>query len=330
MKKYEIIVGIDVSKKKLDVTIVNVSAPKEYDYFMVENTTKGFKELLKKLTLETLFCFEYTGNYGAPLCLFLQENTQDYWQCNPLVIKRSKGIARGKSDKADSKDIAFFALSNLHKVELSKLPEVDIQTIKNLLTERDKLNKAIMIFSSTKEYTDLLQKNTVKEVVKNNNKTVNFLKKQIKEIEKSIKEVVKLNEVISEKMDLAMSVPGVGEQTALQLIVRTRCFTAFKDSRKLACYMGIAPFPYSSGSSIKGKTKVSHYANKKLKSILSMAALSAKKWDYELASYYTNKTEEGKAHSLIMNNIKNKIIARVYAVVQRGTPFVNTRKFSVN
>jgi transposase len=75
------------------------------------------------------------------------------------------------------------------------------------------------------------------------------------------------------------SIPGIGEQTAVYLIITTKGFTAFKNWRQFACYSGVAPFEFSSGSSVKGKTKVNHMADKKMKSLLQMCALTALKYD---------------------------------------------------
>ena len=135
-------------------------------------------------------------------------------------------------------------------------------------------------------------------------------------------------EKINQQFELAKSVPGVGPQTAINLIVTTRCFSTFDDWRKLACYAGIAPFEYSSGTSIRGKTKVSSMGNKKLKSLLNMAALSAKKYDKQLHDYYEKKTKEGKNGMSVMNALRCKIVARVFATIKRETPYVDFLKYS--
>ncbi len=95
-------------------------------------------------------------------------------------------------------------------------------------------------------------------------------------------------------------------------------------------YSGVAPFEYSSGSSIRGRTKVNHMADKKMKSLLQMCALSAIKHDPQLKVYYQKKEKEGKNKMLIFNNIRNKIIQRVFCVVNRKTPFVNTFNYANN
>jgi len=151
--------------------------------------------------------------------------------------------------------------------------------------------------------------------------------KQLKYVNAKIAELVRDDEKISEQYQLATSVIGVGVQTALNVIVTTRCFSRFANWRKLACFSGIAPMPYESGSSIKGRRKISHLADKKLKSLLNMAAMSAKRCDPEIKLYYERKKLEGKHHRVIMNAIRCKVLSRIFATVKRGTPYVNTTKF---
>src|SRR5690606_19386316 len=139
--------------------------------------------------------------------------------------------------------------------------------------EREKLIKAIKTFEATEENFGFMDRKLCTSLKKNNHKTVLQLKKQLAEIDRLIKELTERNEKMNKQMQLLQSRPGIGPQTALLLMSYTRCFTAFDNWRQLACYAGIAPFPYQSGSSIKGRTKVSHYAQKRLKSAIHMASL---------------------------------------------------------
>jgi len=122
---------------------------------------------------------------------------------------------------------------------------------------------------------------------------------------------------------LATSVIGVAFVIASYMLVTTNNFTSFDNGREYACYSGIAPFPYESGSSIKGKTKISNLANKKIKAILSNGANSSALWDPEMKKYYKRKAAEGKDHRLIINSIRCKLVNRVFAVVNRQTPYVS-------
>ena len=143
-----------------------------------------------------------------------------------------------------------------------------------------------------------------------------------------MQEIVKNNNELHHQNKLIQSIPGLGPMTSIYLILVTKGFTTFKNSRQLSCYAGVAPFEYSSGSSIKGRTKVSHFADKKLKSLLNMCAMNAKKCDPELKLYYERKLEEGKSKMLVLNNIRCKLLGRVFAVINRGSAYVNIHKFA--
>jgi transposase len=334
MKNYKMMVGIDVSKLKLDIWLMQHPKDAKQEHFIVSNNEKGIKEIIKvikkqKIELpDCLFCFENTGIYSMPLSYYLSKIKADYWVVNALEINRSKGISRGKNDKNDSKDIAFYAFTHLHKLKLNTLPEKEIAQLKMLFTEREKLIRTIRIMDTTKEAQGFIPNEIIQEVIKMNAKTVLLLKKQLKAVEQKMEEIVRQNEKIKKQCELICSIPGVGKQTAHYLVITTKCFEAFDNWRKLACYAGVAPFDYSSGSSIKGRTKVNHLADKKMKSLLNMCALSIKKSDKDIEIYYQRKVAEGKNPMLVMNNIRCKILSRVFAIVNRGTPYVNLQKFA--
>lgn len=259
---------------------------------------------------------------------FCEELYRHKHRCTNACASGAKGLTRGKSDKTDSKDIALYAITHEHKLIFTQLPETDLMELKLLLTEREKLIKAILLFDTTKENKEFMPKEVAKEVLSHNKKTITLLKKQLAELEKQIRKTIDGNEKIKKQYKLIQTVPGVGPQTAINLIVCTRCFTMFDNWRKLACYAGVAPFEYSSGTSIRGRTKVNHMANKKIKSLLNMAALAAKKHDKQLKEYYERKIGEGKNGMLVMNALRCKILSRVFATIKRDTPYVNFLKFA--
>lgn len=334
MKNYLFYVGIDISKSKLDIVILQKEAPNVSHHFIVENNLKGIKEILKnlikqKIDLTTvLFCCENTGVYTFPLSSYLSESNLDFWIVPAIEIKRSKGISRGKNDKADAKDIALYSIRSIDKLKLSTLPETAIQQLKLLYTEREKVMKSFKLFEATKENIDFIPKHVYKSIVGINNKTVKFLKATLKAIEKEMKVIISNQLELKNQFELIKSVPGIGDKTAIYMLIATKGFTTFDNARKFACYAGTAPFEYSSGSSIKGRTKVNHMADKKMKSILQMCALVAVKHDPQLKAYYNKKKAEGKNAMLVLNNVKCKIISRVFSVINRKTPYVNTYKFT--
>ncbi len=108
---------------------------------------------------------------------------------------------------------------------------------------------------------------------------------------------------------------------AREIIVTTKEFKTFTDPKKYACYAGVVPFPYRSGSSIRGRNKVSHVANKTVKTLLHMSALSAIKNCQEMKTYYDRKIEEGKHIMSVLNAVRNKLVLRVFSVVRNNREY---------
>ena len=133
---------------------------------------------------------------------------------------------------------------------------------------------------------------------------------------------------LRQRGDLLKSIKGIGTIISAYLVMITHNFTKFKNSRKFACYSGIAPFEHSSGKSVRGKTQVNHFANKKVKALLSMAVQSAKKYNSQIKAYFEKKKEQGKHILLISNNIKFKLVNIAFAVIKRGTPYVDIYKYA--
>lgn len=330
-KNYQTFIGIDVSKDKLDYCIVSGDSKDQQQFGVIANQPKAISKLIQTIRkcnqeIKLLFCLENTGIYSMPVCYWLQAAGLDYWVVPALEIKRSKGINRGKTDRTDARDITYYAITHLHQLKISQLPASDIIELRLLLAEREKIVKAIGTFNTTKENKSFLPKENLKAILKHNQVTISFLQKQLKEIEKLIDKLVQNNETFKQQNELLQSIPGIGKQTAVTFIAYTQAFTLFKTHRQFACFAGVAPFEYSSGSSVRGRTKVSHLANKKIKTILNMAALSAKKYDPQLKHYFDKKIAEGKNKMLVLNAIRCKIISRAFAVINRNSKFVNTFK----
>ena len=334
MKKFDYYVGIDVSKKTLDVTILyECESSTKTEYYKIENHKKSIDSFVKK-TLgrydlkQILFCFETTGVYSLPLSYYLNENKLSYWQVPAIEIKRSKGIKRGKDDKIDSKDIAFYAYTHTHKLRLGCMPPKSIQQLRLLFTEREKILKALAIFRSTAENKDFISKEVLHPIISVNESVINKLNQTLKSIEEKMLTIINSEDKLKRQYELITSIKGIGNQTAIYIIIVTKGFETFENWRQLACYAGVAPFPYQSGTSIHGRNKVHPLADKKLKSLLALCALTAIQHDKELKIYYERKIKEGKHKMLVINNIKCKLLARVFAVINRKTPFINTFKFA--
>lgn len=130
--------------------------------------------------------------------------------------------------------------------------------------------KTLLILKTSNENKEFTQKAVYKEISGINEVLVKQIKNSITKIESRIKEIIKCNEQLQKQDQLIKSIPGIGNQTSTYLIITTKGFSCFESWRKFACYSGVAPFEFSSGSSVRGKTKVNHMADKKMKSLLQM------------------------------------------------------------
>jgi transposase len=247
----------------------------------------------------------------------------DYCVEPGLKIKRSLGLTRGKNDKIDARRLADYAYTNKVKHESFELPLTLIIQIKQFLTYREQLVKIkTSLKNSLKSHKTYQKVSGISTISDEINAQVEDYHKRVKDVESQIIKLIAQDPEIKKNFELATSVKGIGLVIATFMLVTTNNFTGFENGRKYACYSGIAPFEYSSGSSIKSRTQVSQLGNKKMKSLLSNGANSAYKCDPEIRSYYKRKKEEGKDHKLIINAISCKLVNRVFATVKRQSPFV--------
>lgn len=338
MKNYSFFVGIDIGKENLAVSVTHDGIKSTMPFSAFANNPKGFAKMLRWLTSQYknlelqgpwLFCMEHTGIYTLRLCSFLQNKALDYVLESALQIKRSLGIKRGKADKADSRDIARYVYLHCKDLKISELPCDTLLKIKHLLTYRNQLLKyknALKV--SSRELKKSCDKSLCAGIPESSEMFIEKYNQEIKKVEKQMKMLLRQDEQLSRLFDLVSSVKGIGLIISLKMLVHTKAFKTFDKPRQFACYIGIAPFAFNSGTSINKPDKVSHLANKRLKALLTNAALSAVRYDKELKQYYKRKTEEGKNEFLVLNAVKNKLIHRIFAVVKRGSPFVELARYA--
>ncbi len=326
MKQYNYFFGVDVSKKTVDITLFD-QRQSIHQQFM--NNMPGMEELqqwlaqLSQNKSEVLFCMETTGLYCFPLTRFLAEKGIDIWIEHAAQIKKSSSLNRGKNDKIDSYRIALYASKNLDRLRLWKPMSTTLEKIKHLSSLRERLvetKKRLAI--PIKEFEEMGNVAMAKLLTKTIKHSLSAVDRDIVNIEVKIVDIVNEDDNLKQLFRLITSVVGIGFVTAINLLIYTKGFTVLNETRKLACYCGVAPFEYSSGTSIRGKTKVHFMANRKLKCNLHMASLSAIKLDVDLKNYYERKVAEGKNKMSVLNAVRNKLLARIIAVVNNKREYV--------
>lgn len=325
---YKLFAGIDVSKAKIDVVFFLAENPDEQFHGIFSNNELGCEEMvvwIQELTSlpisEMLFCAEDTGLYTLPICTFFDSHGGSLWVENALRLKRSLGLKRGKSDKADAAEIANYGFLHRRKAVLFKLPSKAISRLKHLLSCRKQLVKhqtALKNSSGELEAFDGVDADFTLGIRKG---LIREYDKKIEMIEAELLRCLKADELLEKQYNLVNSVYCIGPQTAMFIVVLTQGFSLFDDPRKFACYCGIAPFPNTSGSTLKGRTKISNMANKRIKTLLTMCALNTIKNDNEFKRYYDRKIKEGKHHSAVLNVLRNKLVSRAFAAVNKNRPY---------
>lgn len=323
--------GIDISKKKFDAVLTLDG--KNFHQAQVENAAKSiqsfFRELKKQLSSldKVIVCLEHTGIYCLPLLDYLVNNKIRVCVEPSLQIKQSQGITRGKSDRLDAKRIALYALKNRENLILWKPQRESIQRLKALLILRERLVKMkTQLEVPINESQEFISPSIQKEIIKHCLKSIKTLKRDIDDVEKSILKFVEQDQQISRQFRLVTSVPGVGKITALNIIISTGEFSRITEAKKFACYAGVAPFEHRSGTSIRGKTRVSRMANMTLKRLLHLAAMSAITCSDELKLFYKRKVEAGKNKMSVINAVRNKLITRIFSCINNNRMYQKNYK----
>ena len=321
MKLYHL--GADLSKKTIDFFIYQLRI-----FLKLENGISGFKELLKCLRQhsidpsEVMIVMEHTGLYSYQLEQFLHQNGIRFTKVSGLAIKRSLGLVRGKSDKIDARRIARYAFEKHDCLSADQPISENLTTLQRLHATRERLVKTRASYSTAvNEQREVYGLKQTDIVIAAQLKVIKTLDQQIQKLEAEIQAIIQTDKEIDKNYHLLQSIKGVGPVVALATIIKTGNFTRFTNPRKFACFCGTAPFEHSSGSSIRGKTRISSLRDKKMKTLIDLSAKSAIQYDKELREYYMKRLAIGKSTRSTRNIVRNKIIYRMFAVIKRQTPY---------
>lgn len=321
--KVPYIIGADLSKKTID--FFNHARK---THLLIDNNLLGFQQLMQWLseqninTSDVMMVMEHTGLYSEGLEKFLHQVSIAFTKVSGLAIKRSMGLVRGKSDKLDAQRIAQYGFEKQDKLVAEQPCDENLKRLKLLYSTRAKLvTQRAALITTVHEYAQVLQLKKSDIILTTQTDTIKTLDRQIKKLDLAIQAVIEADEKINRNYRLLQTLNGVGKVVALVMILKTGNFTRFTQSRKFASFCGTAPFEYRSGTSIRGKTKVSHLADKVMKTLLDLSAKSAIQHDKELQEYYLRRTNSGKSKMSTINIVRNKLLHRMFAIIKRQTPY---------
>jgi len=326
-------IGIDVSKPYFDASLMKVvnHEKQAIETTRFYNTAEGVRLFDKWLKAHqvtfgknTLLVMENTGIYHRLLWAFCSKKNLPIHIGNAAHIKWSFGIARGKNDKIDSIRLCNYAFKEAADLKASPALNPVLMQLKDLMSSRSKLLSQInSIKTYLKELKNVSDKDVQKVLEQAHKTALEGLSASVKKIDGHISQIILENADLKTNYDLLITVPGIGHITAIYIICCTNNFAAKISGKQLSCYAGVVPFEHTSGISIKGKNKVHKMANKDLKKLLHLCALTAMQHYPEFKTYYDRKKQEGKHSMTILNAIRNKIVLRAVAVVNNQKPYVN-------
>ncbi|SER12931.1 Transposase, partial [Hyunsoonleella jejuensis] len=312
MNKYSEIYGIDISKNVFDVY------GSQSGHHQFKNDEQGFKRFLKSLPTGALAVMEATGYYHYRLAQFLYHQGVSVSVVNPLSVKRfiQMKLAKVKTDRSDAKAICDYGRTN------------DVP-LYNALT--DIQSECLQLFRLLDSYLKhrTATKNKLKGeevlgvpsrfVYRSLKRNLKHLNNEVEALESRLLELVKQDE--QHQLTLLKSIPGMGVKTALFLIVVTDGFKKFETASQLCSYVGITPTIRESGSSVRGRSRISKVGNKKLRNLLFLCAFSASKHNRACKALYERIVAKGKSKKLALIAVSNKLLKQAFAIAKSGLPY---------
>jgi transposase len=325
--EFEFFIGIDVSKNELDFAVQRgncflfhreiANEPLAITAFIKElGKLPGFK------SGNAVFCMEHTGIYNNHVLMCLEKKNAHVCLEAAIQIKSSLGSIRGKNDKVDSIRIAGYAYKERETLRLWTPKREIVQQLAHIAATRLRLitvKKQLKV--PLKENAGFATNKVIRQSTAICSHTLKAIDEDLVRADKAIQQLIAMDAELSRLFALVTSVSGIGKVTAVQVIVSTNEFKDINNPKKFACYSGVAPFTNESGKIIK-KARVSHMANKKVKTLLHLSAIVAIQYNPELKAFYKRKVEQEKKNKMsVINAVRNKLILRIFACVNQNRPY---------
>ena len=321
-------VGIDVASETLAVSVTAGPGHPGAVPVTVANDPDGFSTLEEHLAAhgakpeQTLVCLEATGVYGEALCYWMHGRGYRVVVEDPARVRhRAMPVAGPKTDALDARRIADYAARYLDELRPWAPAEAVVEQIQTLLTMREQL---IREKGAKQNALHVLRRKAVPTplALRIAEDAVGYLTARIKEIDAEVRRLVSTHPTIGPAVALLVSIPGVGHLLAAHVVVATYGFERPLEGKRFASYIGICPNPYRSGTSVQRRSTSRGYgpsAVRKLLYLASMRLMSMEGSAYQ--AYYRRKVSEGKSGRLVLNNIGNKLVHVMAAVLRDGVPY---------
>jgi len=310
--------GIDIAKVKFNVCLINQSDKLRHKVFL--NTATGFEQLQQWLSKQGVqrvhACLEATGTYGEALALFLHQTGHTVSVINPAAVKAfaQSRLSRTKTDRVDAELIARFTQAQEPSAWTPLPPEVrELQALVRRLESLIEMRVA--------EENRLSSGITVKAVRESVQEHLAYLNEQIKRTEELIRQHINDHPGLKRQSQLLDSIPGIAETTAALLLSEITNIKQYRSARQVAAYAGLVPRERQSGSSLRGRARLSKIGNARLRRALYFPAITALRCSPFFQTWAAGLQERGKCKMTVICAVMRKLVHLVYGVLKTDKPF---------
>ena len=308
-------IGLDISKDTIDVGFF---LEEKLVHFKIKNNISGFRKLQKKVPSDSKFIMEATGIYFLKCARFLAESDSFVSVENPLKIKRfaDMGLRRSKTDKKDAILIAKYGAQIMPKKwrqpSSEQLKSQEIQSvIHNYSNTIQRMKNEYHAFSNSG--------NDNKPILESLLKMITEIKKAKALLEIELHKLIQL--AFPKELELIVSIPGIGINTACLIIGRIGDCSSFERSGQLTSYFGITPVECYSGTSLNKKGVISRMGSPRIRAKLYMCGVASLKSNPKVAAMRARMIDNGKHNKKIVVAAMNKLVRQIFGVLKSGTPF---------
>ena len=337
MKELKQVVGIDVAQKELVVTIGRLLEDLSVDLFsykVFKNNEKGFLALVEWVSKlvenheEVHYVMEATGVYHQKVAYFLDTNQLKVSIVLPNKISNYFRTLEVKTitDKTCSQVIARFGLER--KLDLWKRPKTVYKNLQQLTRERDQI-VAERVIVKNQLHAEKVEAEPNSMTLKRISERIKLLNKQENEIKNDISKILKNNAELKEEIDRMMTIPGIGELTAVIILAETNGFELIRNKKQLTSYAGLDVKEKQSGTSIKGKPKISKKGNRSIRKAMHFPALVAVKRDENFKELYARLVSKHGIKMKALVSIQRKLLEMTYVIFKNQSKYNKEYKNSV-
>lgn len=328
MVKAKFILGIDPSADTFDVALISSNAPKGPIFSAsFQNDIGGYSELIsflkshKASIKKTLISIENTGVYNEKLAYFLYEKGYSITLVHPLAVAQSQSKSSHKTDKEDAIKVAMYSLRHLDELRSWQPSSEIVEKISQVLTARELITKEATALKNS--LTSLKRKkNPFETVLQALEEMIDELENQKKHLEKTLEKLIKEGSPeLQQHVSNLKSIPGVSLLMSCYFLVETGGFQKNLEYKKFSSYLGICPFKYESGSSIRKRAKSRGFGPRGMRRLLHLASRSVCTHQEKFKKYLQTKIAQGKDKMLIYNNVSNKLVKIMCSIVKSNSPY---------